>query len=406
MEKFDLIIIGGGPAGSACAIKLANSGLRIALIDKATFPRDKVCGDGLSIDVINQLPMLSKELADSFQSFPNKHYSNGLRLFSPDTTFLDIPFYYKKKKSCGYVSPRLHFDNLLFQHAKSYPGIKTFENTSVTNVLLQDNRVVVETADATMEAQMILGADGAHSIVAKKLANQKIKKEHFCAGLRMYYEGIPAFDDNNYIELYFFKDILPGYVWIFPLEGNRANVGIGVLSSEVSKKKMNIKEKLQHLIETDPKLKERFKNAKPLETVKGFGLPLGSAKRKISGERYLLMGDAAALIDPFSGEGIGNAIRSGRVAAEHVLQCFEQKNFSSSFNKAYDKEIYKRMWNEFKISRTLQQIVRYPRAFSFVIRQANRSKYLHQFLIDAISDIEKKRKILWKPMFYLRMLFK
>ena len=135
-------------------------------------------------------------------------------------------------------------------------------------------------------------------------------------------------------------------------------------------------------------------------------MPLGSKKRYISGNRFLLTGDAAALIDPFSGEGIANAIRSGRVAAEHCVECIKANNFSAAFNKKYDAEIYRRMWKEFKISRTLQNVVRYPTLFNFVIKKARQSKYLQQFLIEALANVEKKKKILYKPAFYFRMLFK
>jgi len=405
-QDFDVIIVGGGPAGSACAIKLGNSALRVAIIDKAGFPRDKICGDGLSIDVINQLPMLSPALAEAFGSFEHKNQSNGIRLFSPDTNFIDIPFYYKHQKSHGFVSQRYNFDNLLFQHAKTYSNVTTFEECQLAQVSYENDAVLLKTSEGNMTCKMVIGADGAHSAVAKCLGDSKVDKSHFCAGLRMYYDGVPAFDEHNYIELYFYKDILPGYLWIFPLADNKANVGIGVLSSVAAKKKINLKERLQHYINTHPKLKERFKNAKPMETVKGFGLPLGSKKRNISGDRFLLLGDAAGLIDPFSGEGIGNAIRSGRIAAEHLAASFQQNNFTAAFNKSYDKEIYQRMWKEFRISRTLQQVICIPWAFNFVIRQANRSKYLHKFLIDALADIEKKRTVLRNPGFYLRMLFK
>ena len=95
------------------------------------------------------------------------------------------------------------------------------------------------------------------------------------------------------------------------MNDGKANVGIGMLSSHISQKKINLKVVLQKLIETHPQLKDRFINAKALESIKGFGLPLGSKKRRLSGDRYVLTGDAASLIDPFSGEGIGNAIRSG-----------------------------------------------------------------------------------------------
>lgn len=403
---FDVAIVGAGPAGTASAIKLAQSGLQVALLDKATFPRDKTCGDALSVDVINQLKMLSPGLAKDFETLENKIPSYGVKIFSPDHNYIDIPFIYKNGKSCGYISPRFHFDNLLFQHAKQYSNIVVCENCFVTSVDIEKDKAILQTSQGIFTGRMVVGADGAHSIISKHLGEIKVEKEHYSAGLRIYYEGVSGFHEDGYIELHFFKDILPGYLWIFPLTGNKANVGIGMLSSEVSKKKVNLKETLQQLLKTHPHLKERFTNAKPLETIKGYGLPLGSKKRKLSGERFLLTGDAAGLIDPFSGEGIANAIRSGRVAAEHIITCVEQKNFSAAFNKAYDKEIYRRMWKEFKISSTLQRVVRYPVLFNFVIKKARQSKYLQKFLIDALANVEKKKKILLNPAFYYRMFFK
>jgi geranylgeranyl reductase family protein len=405
-KTFDVVIVGAGPAGTSAAIKLAESGLQVALLDKATFPRDKTCGDALSVDVVNQLAMLSDTLTAAFTTFENKIASYGVKIFSPDHNHLDIPFIYNDEKSCGYISPRIHFDNLLFQHAKQCSNLHIYENCLVSNIEISGNKALLQTNNGLTTAKMVIGSDGAHSIVAKKLGDIKVEKKHYSAGLRVYYEGVTGFHKESFIELHFFKDILPGYLWIFPLADNKANVGIGMLSSAVSAKKVNLKETLQNLLKTHPHLKERFKDARPLETIKGYGLPLGSKKRNLSGERFLLTGDAAALIDPFSGEGIANAIRSGRVAADHIITCFKNNNFSATFNKAYDREIYRRMWKEFKISRTLQQVVRYPLLFNFVIKKARQSKYLQKFLIDALANVEKKKRILLKPSFYFRMFFK
>ncbi|MGV3585746.1 MAG: NAD(P)/FAD-dependent oxidoreductase [Adhaeribacter sp.] len=404
-QKFDVIIVGAGPAGAACAIKLAHSGLAVALLDKAAFPRDKTCGDALSIDVVNQLAMLSDKLVADFNFLAAKVPSYGVKIFSPNHQHVDIPFVYKNQESCGYICQRLDFDNLLFQHLKEYQNIQVFENCTVEKVEQQTGGILAQTSLGDFTGKMIIGADGAHSIVAKHLGPIKVEKKHYSAGLRVYYEGVTSFHNDNYIELHFFKDILPGYLWVFPLPDNKANVGIGVLSSVVSEKKLNLKASLQKLLETAPNLKERFKDARPLETVKGYGLPLGSKPRNISGERFLLTGDAASLIDPFSGEGIGNAIRSGRVAADHILKCFEQQNFSAQFNLAYDKEIYRRMWKELKVSHSLQKLCRYPWLFNFVVKKGNQSKYLKQFLVEALANVEIKR-LLTKPAFYYRMLFK
>jgi flavin-dependent dehydrogenase len=158
------------------------------------------------------------------------------------------------------------------------------------------------------------------------------------------------------------------------------------------------------LLSTDERFRNRFQFAKALETVKGFGLPLGSKQRQLSGDRFLLTGDAASLIDPFSGEGIGNAIRSGRVAASHIVNCFKKKNFSAAFNLEYDREIYRRMRKELQLSRRMQKLCRYPFLFDFIVRKANHNAHVRQLLIDSLSNIDKK-KSLTHPMFYYRMLF-
>lgn len=399
------MIVGAGPAGCASAMVLGQAGLSVALIDKAVFPRDKTCGDALSVDVINQLSLLSLDLASTFNDFPSKMPSHGVKIFSPDHSHIDIPFVHQGKEKCGYICSRLDFDNLLIQQLKKISGVTLFENSNVHKVETRKEDIKVLTQKDSFSGKIVIGADGAQSIITKQLGTFKTERKHYSAGLRIYYEGVSSFHEGHFIELYFFRKILPGYLWIFPLPDNKANVGIGMLSSEVSKKKINLKETLQDFLTTHPVLKERFKDAKALESVKGFGLPLGSKKRKISGDRFLLAGDAASLIDPFTGEGIGNAIRSGRVAAEHILKCFDKEDFSGSFNSAYDQEIYRRMWKEFRISRTLQQLCRHPGLFNFVVKKANQSKHVQQLLIDALAHVDKKKSLI-HPGFYYRLLFK
>ena len=404
IKKFDIIIIGAGPAGCASAIMLAKSGIKVALIEKAVFPRDKVCGDALSIDVINQLAMLSPQLAETFSNLPEKTASYGIKIFAPSSETLDIPFIYNNEPACGFISPRLDFDNLIFGHAKKLQNIDAFESCEIDTIKIEKDGVRAFAGAQEFRALMIIGADGAQSIVAKKLAAFKVEKEHYTAGLRVYYENVTQMHPEHYIELHFFKEVLPGYLWIFPLPGNRANVGIGVQSSVISKKKINLKETLQHLLTTNEHLKVRFSNAQPMETVKGYGLPLGSKKRKISGERFLLTGDAASMIDPLSGEGIGNAIRCGRIAAAHVLTCLQSNNFSASFNSSYDKEVYRRMWRELSVSRIMQKVFTRGWVLNLIVRKAIKSNYLRNLLTNALGNTTKKKMLLLRPKFYWQML--
>lgn len=403
-KKFDVLIVGAGPAGAAAAMELGRSGLSVAVLEKAKFPRDKTCGDALSVDVVNQLSMLSPELAAAFDKLECKTPSYGVSIFSPDRHQVDIPFVYKGSKTPGYICKRLDFDNLLIQQLKQFPSVQLFENCKVEIIETQYEKIVAQTSLGIFSGKMMIGADGAHSIVTRKMALHKMDKKHSSAGLRVYYEGITEFHTENFIELHFFQDILPGYLWIFPLPDNRANVGIGMLSSAVSQKNVDLKKVLQHILSTDARFKERFEKAKPLETVKGYSLPLGSKKRALSGDHFLLAGDAASLIDPFSGEGIANAIRSGRVAAAHTLRCFKEANFSKAFNLQYDEEIYRRMWKELRLSRALQRLCSYPWLFNFIVRKANKNKEVHELLVGALAQTDKKKKLL-QPGFYYRLLF-
>lgn len=404
-DKFDVIIIGSGPAGSACALSLAGSGLDIALVDKAIFPRDKVCGDALSADVAAQLPLLSEHLMTAFAADGRKIPSYGVRLYAPDLTCVDIPFRGEGKVTDGHVFPRKDFDDLLLREVKAQGICDVFEGCTVTQVSEVAHGVDVATDKGRLAAQMVVGADGANSVVARLAGNGSVDRRHHSAGLRVYYDNVKGFHEGNHIELYFFRNILPGYLWVFPLPGGRANVGIGLLSSVVSKRKINLRGELKELLATHPCLKDRFAMARPLETGKGHALPLGSRKRHLSGNRFLLAGDAAGLIDPFTGEGIGNAIRSGRVAALHLVQSFRAEDFSAEFNRAYDIEIYRRMGKELRLGYALQRLCKYPWLFNYVIRKASRSRYWHGFLTSALADVSIKMQFT-DPAFYYRLLVK
>ncbi len=404
-DKYDVFIVGAGPAGAACALALVHAGLKIAIVDKASFPRDKVCGDALSADVAAQLPMLSETLARKFFLPEQKLASYGVRLYSPDLTRIDIPFRGKTDKANGYVMRRREFDDLLFQSVKATGHCTMLEDCAVTATKVTDDGVEITTDSGSCHARMIVGADGANSVVARLVGTKKVTRKHHSAGLRVYYENVGGFHEKNHIELYFFREILPGYLWIFPLGEGRANVGIGMLSSAVSQKNINLRNTLEKLIATHPLLADRFANAKPLESVKGHSLPLGSMKRRLSGDRFILVGDAAGLIDPFTGEGIGNAIRSGRVAAAHIIRCFEASDFSAALTNAYDREIYRRMGKELRLGYALQQLCTIPWLFNLVIRKASRSQYWHTFLADALADVNIKMRFV-SPLFYYRLLFK
>lgn len=405
MNKFDVIIVGAGPAGISCALMLSTSGLKVALLEKSTFPRDKICGDALSLDIVNQLPILSVEVLKEFEALTTKVPTYGVKIISPKGYEVELPFYKNGQKKSAYLCERFVFDNFLFEQLTKKSNTEIFQQTSVTNLIFNPEEVLVETDKGIFSAQIVVGADGAYSVVNKKTKTIAVDKEHYSAGLRQYFKNVSGFHKENYIELHFFPELLPGYLWIFPLPDGKANVGLGMLSSSVIKKKINLKEVFNTLIYNHPTLKHRFEIAQPLTPIKGFGLPLGSKKRKLSGNRFLLTGDAASLIDPFTGEGIGNAIRSGRVASETISKAFLKADFSAKFLRQYDKELYSRIWNELRVSKQLQNLSKRAWFFDFIVKRTQKSRHLMLFLMEALENIHKK-KIITGPKFLYHLLFR
>lgn len=401
-KNFDVIIAGAGPAGATAAMQLGNSKLKVAVIEKEVFPRDKICGDALSADVLNQLKLIGGGILNEFKNFEHKQKIKNLSLIGSKENELKIELLDPEIE--GATAKRIDFDTFLFNQLKKYSNIEVFENHKIIEVTTHENYIEITTSQNRFKGAFVLAADGANSVVKSKLVGKNFNPNNFSAGLRQYFENVEFPTTKETIELHFLKGTLPGYLWVFPLPNNQANVGIGMLSAQVRRKKINLKNHFSRLIKEHPQLKNRFKNAKPLESVKGFNLPLGNKKVKCSGNRFLLLGDAAHLIDPFSGEGIANAIRSGRVAADHVLQAFYKNRFDTDFNKAYDKEIYRRMWSELRVNSFLLRLMNYPRVFNFLLKKASNNDSIRMVLISSLQNVNMDKQ-LRKPSFYWKLLF-
>ncbi|TPE45128.1 NAD(P)/FAD-dependent oxidoreductase [Pontibacter mangrovi] len=411
MHKTDICILGAGPAGATAALHLANKGIPSLLLDKATFPRDKICGDALSGKVVNELrriaPELPAQLGEQQEALP----SWGIHFISPGGHKLSVPFMYnynpEQDTPAGFISKRIHFDDFLIEQVRQRPEIGFRENVDVAKYermpeggfILSDKQ-----GQALVQAKLLLVANGAQSGFTRHVAGLEQEAEHYCAGLRAYYKGVAGMDADNFIELHFFKDFLPGYFWIFPLPNGEANVGVGMLSSAVSRKKVNLKKEMQRMIASHSELKKRFANAEVVDDIRGFGLPLGSRKRIISGDNYMLLGDAGALIDPFTGEGISNAMISGRWAAEQAAKCLQQQDFSAQFMQGYDKAVYNRLWKELRLSRHLQKLLRYPWLFDVVASRASKSQALAETISCMLNDVDLRERFR-QPSFYAKLLF-
>lgn len=411
MEVFDIVIIGAGPAGSTAAWHLSGQGLKIALLDKKSFPRDKVCGDALSGNTIFELKKLEDKGLDLsfFEVTENAYPVDGWSFFSPKGHRLDLFLPNEQKitegklKYPGFVSKRFDFDHFLLTPLRKTANIVVFENCEVKQIDFQKEKVKIICADRDLEAKLVLGADGANSVLARKLWREKIDRAHYSAGLRQYFRNVKFEREKQLIELHFLPEILPGYFWIFPMADNVANVGIGMLSSEIEKRSINLKAVMKDIIQHHPKVSSRFHKAEALESPKGFGLPLGSRKSQVSGDRFLLVGDAASLIDPFTGEGIGFAMKSGRLAAHFILSKWGYHDFHN--NQEYDEMLWKKIGGDILTAYRIQKLLRFPWLFDWVVKKANSSPSIWN-LLNRMVWYPSERQNLSNPLFYFKVFRK
>jgi menaquinone-9 beta-reductase len=350
---------------------------------------------------------LFPEWAEELKSEAHFLGSHGVMFVAPNGKELAVPF---RKATLpndppGFIAKRKDFDDWLFQKARQSEHVRVFTNTRLENFEVKNGFWEVSgKGENRFKSRLLLVADGAQSRFVRNHLRAIPEEHHFCAGLRAYYKGIKNLNEQGYIELHFLKDVLPGYFWIFPLPNGSANVGLGIRSDVVRKRRLNLKDELHKIITTDPRIAPRFKDASADGPVLGYSLPLGSKKRSLSGEGYMLLGDAGSLIDPFTGEGIGNAMISGMKAAEVIAANYQQKNFSAEALQSYDQSVYKRLWPELSLSYKMQQLVNYPWLFNMVVNKAVRSATLRETIICMFEDIDLRSR-LKDPRFYLKILF-
>ena len=403
---YDAIIVGAGPAGTSAALYAHKLGLKCILLDKALFPRDKICGDALSGKTVRILREL--ELLNGIENLEGSDI-NRITFGGPSHNKFDVHLngggddYRHRTK--GYVIPRLIFDNFLFENASRVTD--TRQGFTVTD-LIYENDVLSGVKGVSKEgkqekffAPIILGCDGPNSIVARKLGLYKMDMDNTAVAIRCYYEGIEGLTDQ--IELHYVSEAKPGYFWLFPAGEGKANIGIGLSKNDAKKEDRTLKQVMDEIIESKY-FRERFSNARALETPKGWNLPMGSIKRKNYGLGYLLLGDAAGLVDPFTGEGIGNAMVSAKHAIDIVKKAKDIGDYSINILREYDALVWNELGGELKTSTKLQNLARYSFLLNFVIDRAARSEDVQEIISGMLSN-QVSRNALSNPMFYFKILF-
>ncbi len=415
---YDAIVVGAGPSGCSAALFLARAGHQVLLLDKSKFPREKVCGDavsGKSLGVLRELGLLDELVK------PAHGVINGLMMVSPNGKEVRVPFPNARGMDCaGYCLRRKETDHILQQAARAEPTLTILENFTILS-LERDAKGHVcgvsgcQTDRATAAAplnkarsfrsRVVIGADGAGSVVVRSLGLSGVPPEHAFMAIRGYWSGVSGLSDH--IELFFIDQVLPGYLWVFPMGDGTANVGLGILVSDVKKRNKHPNKILLDALAQNSHLAARFASAKLEGNIGAWTIPNGSYVRTSYGEGWLLVGDAASLVDPFSGEGVGNALSSGKFAATTIDVALGKNPGSEPLSSVslapYSALVESQLRPEMLTSHKLQRASRSKFLLNLFIGKAATKPAFRQMIIDMLASDEKKEQV-QDPLFYLKLL--
>jgi geranylgeranyl reductase family protein len=328
-DEADVIVVGAGPGGSAAAYHMARHGLRVLMLEKTHFPREKVCGDGLTPRATRQLIRMGVDISEKAGWLHNKGLrviGGGVRLELDWPELASFPNY-------GLVRTRLDFDDILAQRAVEAGAVLRTGVTVTGPVLDNDGRAVGVTAEAgpgkesvEYRAPLVIAADGVSGRLPLAMGLAKREDRPIGVAVRRYYRSpVKANDDylESWLELRSSADsqkLLPGYGWIFGLGDGRVNVGLGILNSSKAFGKTNYRRMLTDWLGSTPEDWGMRDDANADGPILGAALPMGFNRVPHYTRGVLLVGDSGGMVNPFNGEGIAYAMESGELAAEIVLQ--------------------------------------------------------------------------------------
>ncbi len=347
-EKFDIAVIGAGPAGAAAAIQAARNGASVIVFEKGAYGRDKICGDGLTPRAVGALNDLGIECSDG-------HFIQGLRMIANKTERqLDWPTT-DRYPNYGLVWPRRRLDAALMDAAVEAGAELVYETEARPRVVVEDGtqRVIgVETDGRRIKADLTIIAAGAPGTIAKMLGAERDANEPYGLAIRSYVES-PRHADAFLEACLTLKDengeSVPGYGWMFPAGDGTVNIGVGALSTMKGFKKLN----LNTLLDTyRASVQESWEIGPNLERPRAWRLPMATQKRH--GPGWLAIGDAAGLINPMNGEGIDYGLESGILAANLFLADVE------SAPQVYDQQVGERFDGFLKLGRRFSFLIGHP----------------------------------------------
>jgi geranylgeranyl reductase family protein len=312
-RESDVLVIGAGPAGAAAAALLARQGVDVALLDRARFPRDKTCGDAISGAGLALLDEIGA--GDAVRNGPHATVRHGAALF-PDGAHV-----VRSYADHGMIVPRLQLDDTVRATAQE-AGATLHEGVRVERLLCEGARVVgAETASTRWRAKLVIAADGYGSVALPVLGVQTPRGRHLGVSSTLYARGTRHPLGEDVAEHFFEHDLPYGYAWLFPDVDGVANLGVYLTAEGYALTGRSLNELLQRFIARHP---ERFSSMTPVGKVRTWSLPLAPAPMAVSAPGLLLIGDAGHYVDPFTGEGIWQALFTARAAAQVTLEALRR----------------------------------------------------------------------------------
>ena len=395
-QDADVIVVGAGPGGSSAAHHLAQSGLDVLLLEKAAFPREKVCGDGLTPRAVKSLVRMGIDTSEANGFIRNRGLriiGGGMRLELPWPELSTYPDY-------GLVRPRLDFDELIVRAAQK-AGARLQELTAVTGpVLDQAGRVVGVTAKTpagpvTYRAPLVIAADGSSARLAISLGVQKRDDRPMGVAVRRYFTS-PRTDDDmleSWLELKGEDgSLLPGYGWVFGVGDGTSNVGLGILNTTNAWQKTDYKKLLKDWTGGMPQ-QWQFTEEHATGPVRGGALPMGFSRTPHYTRGVLLVGDAGGAVNPFNGEGIPYAMESGLLAAEHAAQALARPDGPQRERalQGYPQAMKQEYGGYYTLGRVFVTLIGNPHVMALATRHGLPRPLLMRFTLKMLANLRDPR---------------
>jgi menaquinone-9 beta-reductase len=401
-DEADVIVVGAGPGGSAAAYHMARHGLRVLMLEKTVFPREKVCGDGLTPRATRQLIRMGVDTSAKAGWLQNKGLrviGGGVRLELDWPELASFPNY-------GLVRTRLDFDDLLARRAVEAGALLRTGVNVIGPVLTDDGHVIGVRAKAgpgkepvEYRAPLIVAADGVSGKFPLALGLTKREDRPIGVAVRRYYHSPVRADDDyleSWLELRSAQDrdrLLPGYGWIFGLGDGRVNVGLGILNSSSAFGKTNYRAMLTDWLGTTPPDWGMRDEANADGPILGAALPMGFNRVPHYTRGVMLVGDSGGMVNPMNGEGIAYAMESGELAAEVAVQALARPAGPDRERalQAYPAELKIRFGGYYRLGGVFVKLIGNPQIMRIATKHGMPHPVLMQFVLKLLANLTDPR---------------